>query len=93
MKNLLGPWYVGTLSVPVKCKYVQIHSNISPVITLANAITDISLSLSLPHSLTVPLSTELNLYILFILTDVRDFTNDLNEKRLPRTFLYCSAFL
>jgi len=48
LKNLLGPWYVGTLSVPVKCKYVQINSNISPVITLANAITDISLSLSLP---------------------------------------------
>ena len=38
-------WY--TL-VPVKCRYVQINSNISPVITLANAIADISLSLSPP---------------------------------------------
>jgi hypothetical protein len=35
--------YVGTLSVPVKCRYVQINSNISPVITLANAIADISI--------------------------------------------------
>ena len=46
--NLLGSWYVGTLLVPVKCRYVEINSNISPVITLANAIALISLSLSPP---------------------------------------------
>ena len=91
MKNLLGPWYVGTLLVAVKCKYVQINSNISPVITLPNATADISLSQTPP--LTVPLSTDIKLSILFILTDVHDLTNDGNEKRLPRNFLYCSAFL
>ena len=38
-----GPWYVGKLSLSIKCKNLQINSNLSLLITSANPGVDITL--------------------------------------------------
>ena len=87
------------LSMSIKCKNLQINSNLSLPIASANQGVDITLLFE-KYDLAVgfctmsinknrPKSVQISLSV----TGVHDLTSDLNDRRLPLAFLYCSAYL
>ena len=83
----------------MKCKNLQINSNLSLLITSANPGVDITL-LFKKYDLAVGICTmpinkngPIKLKISLSTTAVHDLTSDLNEKGLPQAFFYYSAYL
>jgi len=87
------------LSVSIKCKNLQINSNLSVLITSANPGVDITLLFekyelavgfcTMPINKNRPNTVQISLSV----RGVHDLTSDLNKRRLSRAFLYYSAYI